>query len=266
MSDHIVNGVCWACRNVESLKGIQGLETWGINDCFCSNPPMYCDDYDYGCDYDDTDYDDHHIEELLAQQKEHLAQSSSFGIEPYNKEIPNKGFLKNCARGKNFLPWNGNPATFARIGETLDEMASKERDFTDPKGENPHWGYQEGWYYIPGKSKYPLKKMKMTDRKWMQKIREKKKHKNKIPEKKLERIATAHKHGTTVTVSAKQCRGSSSRYPDDDNRKGRGWERDTRPRRWMKEFARSEVCMWNRGDYTGIDGSCSTSYKNHCCS
>ena len=249
MSTENGSGVCWACRNAKLLSGVQGLPTWGISDCLCSNPAtMYYDDDD------DDDDESPNIEEYLAQRKvdaDHLARLSSFGTEPYSKEIPNKGFLKNCAegvRGMNFLTWNGNPATTAHKGETLDEMADEGYNFVNPAGENPHWGY-------------PLKKMKPTDRKWMRKIREMQKHKNMIPEKKLERIATACERGTTVNVGAKQCRGSSSRYPDDDNRKGRGWERDTRHRRRMKDLARREVRMWNRGDYADIGGSCSTIYE-----
>ena len=277
MSTENGSDVCWACQNAKRLRGVQGLATWGISDCLCSNPAtMYYDDYDD--DDDETPNIEVYIaqhrfnrlarqEEYLTQRKvyaDHLARLSSFGTEPYSKKIPNKGFLKNCAegvRGMNFLTWNGNPATTAHKGETLDKMADEGYNFVNPAGENPHWGYQEGWYYIPGKSRYPLKKMKPTDRKWMRKIREMQKHKNTIPEKKLERIATACERGTTVNVGAKQCRGSSSRYPDDDNRRGRGWERDTRHRRRMKDLARREVRMWNRGDYADIDGSCSTIYE-----
>jgi predicted nucleic acid binding AN1-type Zn finger protein len=107
--------------------------------------------------------------------------------------------------------------------------------------------------------------MKKRDREWMRKLRNVEKARCEIGKKKLERIETSRKRGTTVRVTAKQCRGSSSRIPDDDNRKGRGWERDTRPRRWMKKFVEGEVSMWKRGDYAGDIGACTTNYKNHCC-
>jgi hypothetical protein len=219
--------------------------------------------------YREYEYDRQYREACLKEEKEFLARQNSFGAEPYVKEVPTKAFLKNCAefRGRKgirnkglFKLWDGNPAPFAHDGCSLEEMRDAEGSWVvkrDRGHVNPHWGRM--W---SGRQK----KMTKRDRGWMRKLYKKDRDRDEIGAKKCERVARARERGTVLITNTRECRGSSSRIPDDDNRKcPRAWERDTRPRRWLKGFTREEVGMWHRGVYTGVIGECSTNYEYRYC-
>lgn len=84
-----------------------------------------------------------------------------------------------------------------------------------------------------------------------------------ISAKKLRRAEIARTRENVVVVNNRKMRGSSSRFPDDDNRKfpKSVFARDNKSRRRLRGLAREERIRWSRGEYDGLDDPCAVNVK-----